>query len=70
MTASLICAIDGENVDFALDTGAAYTRIESVRRFKTGDFPTFTDALQGYTRELQLSTAGLLCVSAPHLPVI
>ena len=32
---------------------------ESVRRFKTGDFPTFTDALQSYTRELQLSTAGL-----------
>jgi glucokinase len=59
MSASLICAIDGENVDFALDSGAAYTRLESVRRFKTGDFPTFTDALQGYTRELQLSTAGL-----------
>ena len=43
MTASLICAIDGENVDFALDSGVAYTRLDCVRRFKTGDFPTFTD---------------------------
>jgi glucokinase len=30
-----------------------------VREYKTEQFPTFTDALQSYTRENQLSTAGL-----------
>jgi glucokinase len=35
------------------------TRLQAVREYKTEEFPTFTDALQSYTREHQLSTAGL-----------
>jgi glucokinase len=45
-------------VSFALVKGAD-TRLQAVREYKTEQFPTFTDALQSYTRENQLSTAGL-----------
>ncbi|WP_129790605.1 glucokinase [Sphingosinicella sp. CPCC 101087] len=55
----LVCAIDGENVSFALVTDASEGRLDAVRLFRTTDFPTFTDALQTYTRENRLSTAGL-----------
>jgi len=55
----LVCAIDGENVSFALVTGGSDVRLDAVRQFRTAEFPTFTDALQAYTRENRLSTAGL-----------
>jgi glucokinase len=55
---NLVGAIDGENVSFALVKGAD-ARLQSLREYKTDQFPTFTDALQNYTRENQLSTAGL-----------
>jgi glucokinase len=55
----LVCAIDGENVSFALVTDASDVRLDAVRQFRTSEFPTFTDALQAYTRENRLSTAGL-----------
>ena len=55
----LVCAIDGENVSFGLVPDAESRRIEAVRQFKTSEFPTFTDALQAYTRENRLSSAGL-----------
>jgi glucokinase len=48
VTDSLICAIDGENVSFALAGGASELGLEAVRHFRTADFPTFTDALQSY----------------------
>lgn len=37
----------------------ADARLQAVREYKIEQFPTFTDALQSYTRENQLSTAGL-----------
>lgn len=52
----LVGAIDGENVAFALVKGAG---LQGVRTCKTADFPTFTDALQSYTRDNRLATAGL-----------
>jgi glucokinase len=55
---NLVGAIDGENVSFALVKGAD-ARLQAVREYKTDQFPTFTDALQSYTKENQLSTAGL-----------
>ena len=55
----LVCAIDGENVSFALVGGGSTVRLDAVRQFRTSEFPTFTDALQAYTREHRLSTAGL-----------
>jgi glucokinase len=45
-------------VSFALVKGEE-ARLQVVREYKTEQFPTFTDALQSYTRENQLSTAGL-----------
>jgi glucokinase len=45
-------------VSFALVKGGD-TRLQALREYKTDQFPTFTDALQSYTRENQLSTAGL-----------
>lgn len=59
MVARLVCAIDGENVSFAVVGVDGHERLDGVRAFKTADFPTFTDALQAYTRERGLSTAGL-----------
>lgn len=56
MQPNLVGAIDGENVAFALAEGE---RLHALREYKTEQFPTFTDALQGYTREHKLSTAGL-----------
>ena len=58
MQPNLVGAIDGETVSFALVKGAD-ARLQAVREYKTEQFPTFTDALQSYTRENQLSTAGL-----------
>ncbi|PSJ39628.1 glucokinase [Sphingomonas deserti] len=46
----LVAAIDGDNVAFALTQGKERVRIEEVRRFPTSAFPTFTDALQSYTK--------------------
>ncbi len=59
MVARLVCAIDGENVSFAVVGADGGERLDGVRAFKTADFPTFTDALQAYTRDRGLSTAGL-----------
>lgn len=59
MAARLVCAIDGENVSFATVAGDADARLDGIRQFRTSDFPTFTDALQAYTRDRGLSTAGL-----------
>lgn len=56
MEPKLVGAIDGETVSFALASGA---RLEAVRVCRTADFPTFTDALQNYTRDMRLETAGL-----------
>jgi glucokinase len=55
---NLVGAIDGETVSFAL-VKSGEARLQAVREYKTEQFPTFTDALQSYTRENQLSTAGL-----------
>ena len=58
MEPRLVAAIDGENVSFGiLEDG--HVRLSTVSLFRTGDFPTFTDALQGYSRAHRLSTAGL-----------
>jgi glucokinase len=59
MTTQMVGVIDGENVAFALVRAGAEPRLEAVRQFKTTEFPTFTDALQGYTREQQISTVDL-----------
>ena len=58
MQPNLVGAIDGETVSFALVKGDD-ARLQALREYKTDQFPTFTDALQSYTRENQLSTAGL-----------
>jgi glucokinase len=55
---NLVGAIDGETVAFATVEGDG-ARLDGLREYKTEQFPTFTDALQGYTRENRLSTAGL-----------
>jgi glucokinase len=59
MTTQMVGMIDGENVAFALVRPGAESRLEAVRQFKTTEFPTFTDALQGYTRDQQISTVDL-----------
>lgn len=59
MEPNLVAAIDGENVAFAVATAGPDLRLEAAREFKTADFPTFTDALQSYTRDNGLSTLGL-----------
>lgn len=56
---SLVCAIDGENVSFALTGVKGDLRLEGVRQFRTADFPTFTDALQNYAGSNQIPEAGL-----------
>jgi glucokinase len=59
MAARMVGVIDGENVAFALVGAGPEPRLEAVRQFKTTEFPTFTDALQSYTRDQQISTADL-----------
>ncbi|MDB5670326.1 MAG: glucokinase [Alphaproteobacteria bacterium] len=59
MTAQMVGVIDGDNVAFAIVSAESDLRLESVQQFKTGEFPTFTDALQSYTRAHNLSTADL-----------
>src|SRR3954468_15415789 len=59
MGARMVCVIDGDNVAFAMVPDGAETRLVSVRQFKTTDFPTFTDALQSYTRANQVETGDL-----------
>jgi glucokinase len=59
MAAQMVGVIDGENVAFAMVRAEPELRLESVRQFGTNDFPTFTDALQSYTRAHQIETSGL-----------
>src|SRR4051794_13699904 len=58
MTTQMVGVIDGENVAFAM-VPAEGARLESVEEFKASQFPTFTDALQSYTRSHRVSTADL-----------
>ncbi|MDB5690939.1 MAG: glucokinase [Alphaproteobacteria bacterium] len=59
MTTPVVCVIDGDNVAFAIVREGAELRLDSVRQFKTTEFPTFTDALQTYTRASQIETGDL-----------
>jgi glucokinase len=59
MAARMVCVIDGDNVAFAMVPEGSEPRLVSVRQFKTTDFPTFTDALQSYTRANQVETGDL-----------
>src|SRR3954464_14128326 len=59
MAARMVCVIDGDNVAFAMVPDGSEPRLVSVRQFKTTDFPTFTDALQSYTRANQVETGDL-----------
>jgi glucokinase len=59
MTARMVCVIDGDMVAFAMVPEGSEPRLASVRQFKTTDFPTFTDALQSYTRANQVETGDL-----------
>ncbi|HEX5182721.1 MAG TPA: glucokinase [Allosphingosinicella sp.] len=59
MTARMVCVIDGDNVAFAMVGEGSELRPTSVRQFRTSDFPTFTDALQSYTRANQIETGEL-----------
>jgi glucokinase len=59
MTAQMVGVIDGENVAFAMVAAERDVRLESVQQFKASEFPTFTDALQSYTRAHSVSTADL-----------
>jgi glucokinase len=59
MTARMVCVIDGDNVTFAMVGETGELRSNSVRQFRTSDFPTFTDALQNYTRANQIETGEL-----------
>ena len=59
MTARMVCLIDGDNVAFAMVGDAGELKPNSVRQFRTSDFPTFTDALQNYTRANQIETGAL-----------
>jgi glucokinase len=59
MTAQMVGVIDGENVAFAMTSAEPNACLESVQQFKASEFPTFTDALQSYTRSHRVSTADL-----------
>jgi glucokinase len=59
MDTRMVCVIDGDHVAFAIVRNGAELRLDSVRQFKTTDFPTFTDALQSYTRANQVETGDL-----------
>jgi glucokinase len=59
MDTRMVCVIDGDHVAFAMVRNGAELRLDSVRQFKTTDFPTFTDALQSYTRANQVETGDL-----------
>ena len=59
MTARMVCVIDGDNVAFAMVGDAGELKPNSVRQSKTSDYPTFTDALQNYTRAHQVETGAL-----------
>jgi glucokinase len=59
MTAQMVGVIDGENVAFAMVAAERDVRLESVQQFKASEFPTFTDALQSYTRAHRVSTEDL-----------
>jgi len=55
----LVAAIDGESVSFGIVEDGRDVRLSSVGLYKASDFPTFTDALQTYTRANRISTARL-----------
>jgi glucokinase len=59
VTPSLVGAIDGENLAFAVARADPELRLDAVRHYKTREFPTFTDAVQSYTHEQRLQTSGL-----------
>ncbi|TXC62173.1 hypothetical protein FRZ32_00020 [Sphingosinicella ginsenosidimutans] len=54
----LVAAIDGEKVAFGLVDGDPSV-VRAIREQETGDFPTFTDALQAYLREHHVAATGL-----------
>lgn len=54
---NLVGAIDGASVAFAVTGGGGV--VNDMRRYRSADFPTFTDALQTYTRAEALSPDGL-----------
>ena len=63
----MVCVIDGDNVAFAMVGEGAELKANSVRQFRTSDFPTFTDALQNYTRANHIGTGDLpLGLAAAH----
>jgi glucokinase len=59
MTAQMVGVIDGENVAFAMLSAGTDDRLESVQQFKASEFPTFTDALQSYTKAHRVQTTDL-----------
>ena len=59
MAGSLVCAIDGATVWFALADGEGNLRLHGLRQFSTADFPTFTDALQNYAGSNGIPSEGL-----------
>jgi glucokinase len=59
MTAQMVGVIDGENVAFAMVAAEPKVRLESMQQFKASEFPTFTDALQSYTRTHRVPTLDL-----------
>jgi glucokinase len=59
MTAQMVGVIDGENVAFAMVPAEPKVRLESMQQFKASEFPTFTDALQSYTRAHRVPTMDL-----------
>ena len=58
MNRKLVAAIDGEKVAFGLVDGDPSV-VRAIREQETGDFPTFTDALQAYLREHHVAATGL-----------
>lgn len=59
MEQQLVGAIDGDHVAFALSNPGPGGRLTEVRRFATSAFPTFTTALQSYTRSVGLPVDGV-----------
>lgn len=56
---NLVGSIDGENLAFGIARAGTEIRLDAVSHYKTSEFPTFTDAVQNYTREQNLRTSEL-----------
>jgi glucokinase len=61
---SVVIDIDGAEASFALCNADLSLDVSTLRKYRTSDFPTATDCVQGFGRDLGIKLAGMDCAVA------